>query len=171
MTEIKPARATDADLIADMSRETFYDTFAEFNTEDDMHKFLSEQFTKEQLIAEVNAAGNLFLIAYDDGQPAGYIFLKDAVHPHIPNENAVEISRIYVRKSFIGKGIGKALMQAAVSHAIAEHKTFIWLGVWEHNQRAINFYTSFGFEKFAEQDFILGNDVQRDWVMRVKITS
>jgi ribosomal protein S18 acetylase RimI-like enzyme len=171
MITLKPATATDAELIAGMSRETFYDTYAEVNTKEDMDKFLSEQFTPEQLITEVKQEGNIFLLAYEDDQPAGYIFLKDEMHPHIPNENAVEISRIYVKKSFIGKGVGKALIQAAVSHALAENKSFIWLAVWEHNLRAINFYTSFGFEKFAEQNFVLGNDVQRDWVMRVKVVS
>lgn len=171
MIHLKTATPADATLIAGISRETFVDTFAAFNTKEDMDKFLAEQFSKEKLIAEVHDPANLFLIAYNDLQPAGYMFLKDEMHPHIPNENAVEISRLYVRSAFIGKGVGKMLMQAAVSHALAENKTFIWLGVWEHNKRAIGFYESFGFEKFSEHDFILGNDVQRDWLMRLKVVS
>lgn len=171
MLTIRRIHPDHAGLLADISHETFFDTFAALNTKKNMDKFLSQQFTREKLLAEVNEEGNLFLMAYYDEVPAGYVFLKDQMHPHIPNENAMEISRLYARKSFIGKGVGKALMQAAVAHAIEQHKTFIWLGVWEHNQRAIDFYTAFGFEKFGEQDFILGDDVQRDWVMRLKISS
>lgn len=171
MIQIRQATLSDAALIAAMSRETFYDTFAEFNRKEDMDLFLAGPFAADTLMAEVGRPGHFFFIAWDGDQPAGYVFLKDEMHPHIPNENAVEISRLYAKKAFIGKGIGKALMQCAVAHAVAENKTFIWLGVWEHNLRAIGFYQSFGFEKFSEHDFILGKDVQRDWLMRLKIHS
>lgn len=171
MIEIRHATIHDAELIADISRETFYETYVAYNTKADMDKFMSEQFNKEKLIAQVGVEGNLFLLAYENEEPAGYIFLRDETHPQIPEENAVEICRFYARSSFIGKGVGKKLMQAAVAHALAENKTFIWLIVWKQNERAIKFYTSFGFEIFAEQDFILGDDVQRDWAMRLKINS
>ena len=171
MTEIRTATKNDAALIAAMSRETFFDTFVDHNTKEDMDKFLAEQFSTESLQQQVGAEGNSFFIAYENDQPAGYLFLKDQHHTSIPDENTIEISRLYARKSFIGKGIGKALMQKAVAYALSENKNFLWLGVWEHNQRAIDFYTSFGFEKIGEQDFVLGNDVQRDWVMKLKINS
>ena len=171
MIEIRPATVKDAELIADISRETFYETYAAYNTKADMDKFMSEQFNKEKLIGQVKKQENLFLLAYENEEPAGYIFLRDETHPHIPEENAVEICRLYARGSFIGRGVGKKLMQAAVAHALAGNKTFIWLIVWKQNERAIKFYTSFGFEIFAEQEFILGNDVQKDWAMKLKINS
>jgi ribosomal protein S18 acetylase RimI-like enzyme len=42
----------------------------------------------------------------------------------------------------------------------------VWLGVWKENHRAIKFYERWGFEIFAEQEFILGNDHQIDWLMK-----
>lgn len=169
MIEIKKAGYADAALIANLSRETFYDTFAEFNTKEDMDKFLAEQFSKEYLMAQVSEVGNIFLLAYSDDQPAGYVFLKESTHEALNNKNSIEISRLYAKSSFIGKGIGKALMDAAIEEAKKLQKTVIWLGVWEHNHRAINFYKKCGFEKFAEQDFILGNDLQHDWVMKKQL--
>jgi ribosomal protein S18 acetylase RimI-like enzyme len=162
MIQIRTATKEDAALIADISRETFSDTFAVHNTKADMDKFLSEQFSKEQLIAQVGEDGNTFLLAYINNEPAGYLFLKEGTEERLANKNAIEISRIYARSLFMGKGIGKTLLQAAIAHAHKEKKEHIWLGVWEHNQRAINFYTSFGFEKFGEQDFLLGDDLQHD---------
>ena len=50
---IKEATAADAALIADLSRQTFYDSFAADNTKADMDKFLNETFTREKLIEEV----------------------------------------------------------------------------------------------------------------------
>lgn len=169
MIHIKTSTIKDAELIADMSRETFYETYAAYITKADMDKFLSEQFSREKLIAQACVKGNTFLLAYENEEPAGYVFLKDNGHEHIPNENSLEISRLYARTGFIGKGIGKALMQATLTHALTLNKTCIWLIVWQQNHRAIQFYTSFGFEKFAEHDFILGDDVQRDWAMRLKV--
>ena len=160
------ATLADTEMIANISRETFYDAFAEQNTKEDMDKFLTDQFSKESLMAEVGIDGHIFLLAYADNEPAGYIFLKNATEPTLQNSKAIEVSRIYARKSYIGKGIGKMLLQAAFAEARLLEKEIIWLGVWEHNRRAIEFYTSFGFEKFSEHDFVLGTDVQRDWLMK-----
>lgn len=130
-----------------------------------MDKFLAMQFTKEQLIAEVGVEGNSFFIAYHHDIPAGYLFLKNRSHASFGNTPAIEISRLYADKAFIGKGVGKALMTTAIDFAQTACHSIVWLGVWEHNLRAIKFYTSFGFEKFDEHDFVLGDDVQRDWLM------
>ena len=169
MIQIRKAGFSDPALIADMSRETFYDTFAEHNTKEDMDKFLAEQFSKEYLMAQVLEPGNIFLLAYENDQPAGYVFMKESLNEALDNKNVIEISRLYAGISFLGKGIGKALMNAAIAEARQLKKEYIWLGVWEHNQRAIEFYQKYGFEKFSEQDFILGNDIQRDWLMKKAI--
>jgi hypothetical protein len=50
----------DAALIADISRQTFYDTFAADNTKENMNKFLKEQFTKGRLMLEVGARKTFF---------------------------------------------------------------------------------------------------------------
>jgi ribosomal protein S18 acetylase RimI-like enzyme len=161
---IRHATEKDAALIADLSRQTFYETFAAQNTAADMEKFMQEQFTRAALMAEVSAAGNVFLLAILDGEPVGYARLRETETP-----GEMEVARIYAVAAAIGKGVGKALMQASVAIAQAQGKQAIWLGVWEHNQRAIQFYTAWGFEKVGEHDFQLGNDVQRDWIMQKKL--
>ncbi len=171
MIKIKIATPEDAELIAGISRETFYDTYAAYNTKEDMDKFLSEQFTKEQLIAQVHDPENLFLLAYENNEPAGYVFLKAGSPPGLTAANALEIKRFYACTSFIGKGVGKALMQASIDHAKKENRESVWLIVWKQNFRAIKFYEAFGFAKIGEQEFILGNDVQNDWVMQLEVKS
>lgn len=166
MIQVRLAEATEAELIAEISRETFYETFAVHNTMADMDKFMAEQFSTEQLVEEFAIPGYTFFLALVDDQPAGYIFLKNKSHSSLESASALEISRLYVRKPFIGKGIGKLLMQKAIEFAEQERKEWIWLGVWEHNQPAIDFYTAFGYEKFSEHEFLLGDDVQLDWLMK-----
>jgi ribosomal protein S18 acetylase RimI-like enzyme len=161
---IKEATAADAELIADMSRKTFYETFIADNSKEDMDKFMNEQFTKEALMAEVGAAGNFFLLAYVDEEPAGYARLRDAEAGELPD--SIELARIYNDPKMIGKGVGKALMDACIAKAKELNKQTIWLGVWEKNDRAIRFYEKAGFEKFNEHGFLLGNDLQTDWLMK-----
>lgn len=166
---IRRATTADAALIADISRQTFYDTFAPDNTKEDMDKFLSEQFTRHTLMMEVGLKENHFLLAYADDEIAGYVKLRDGKKPLELKHPTIEIARLYVVKDFIGKGIGKLLMQASVNEAISKEKETIWLCVWEKNQRAIDFYTTWGFQKFGECAFVLGNDVQQDWLMQKEL--
>jgi ribosomal protein S18 acetylase RimI-like enzyme len=175
---IRPAKKEDAPLIADISRRTFYDTFAVYNTPENMDLYLSRQLTSGSIIAEVEAPENTFLLAYLDGQPAGYAQLRE--NPILPGLEgataaepegtpALEIVRIYAEQVTIGKGVGKALMARCLEIAREKEKEWIWLGVWERNQRAIDFYTKWGFEKFGEHVFMLGQDLQTDWEMKKKL--
>ena len=100
----------------------------------------------------------------------GYVKLRDHRTPSsLISNNALEIARIYAMKRMIGKGVGSKLMEASLDEAKKRKKEVVWLGVWERNQRAIDFYTRWGFEKFDETDFLLGDDLQRDWLMKKTI--
>ena len=43
----------------------------------------------------------------------------------------------------------------------------LWLGVWEHNARAIRFYEKCGFRDAGSHPFLLGNDLQTDRIMTI----
>jgi ribosomal protein S18 acetylase RimI-like enzyme len=169
-TRVRIATPADAAMIADMSRRTFYDSFAANNTKEDIDKFMNEQFTREGLIAEVGAPGNIFIVAEHNGKPAGYARLRENNNPpELRGMDTIEVARIYAEKEMIGKGIGKALMEKSIAIATDMKKQLIWLGVWEKNFRAIEFYTGWGFKKFSEHPFVLGNDVQTDWLMKKEL--
>ena len=42
----------------------------------------------------------------------------------------------------------------------------IWLQVWQKNNKAIRFYQKVGFVVYETATFILGDDVQQDFLMR-----
>jgi len=164
---VRVANREDAELIADMSRTTFYDAFAKDNTKEDMDYFLNEQFTSAALKKEVEEEDGVFILAYVNNEPAGYARMRFRNSENIlVDENAIEIARIYALTSAIGKGVGSALMQKCMDVAAEQSKAVIWLGVWEKNERAIAFYTRWGFEKFSEHSFLLGSDLQTDWLMK-----
>lgn len=164
---IREATTLDAALIADLSRQTFFDTFAAQNSKADMDKFLAEQFTRGRLMLEVGHTPNTFLLAYAGDELAGYVKLREGRNPvQLPGANAIEIARLYACKNMIGKGIGQLLMQTSLDIGKQRGKELAWLCVWEHNQRAIDFYQRWGFEKCGDVEFVLGDDVQTDWVMQ-----
>jgi ribosomal protein S18 acetylase RimI-like enzyme len=135
-----------------------------------MDKFMNEQFTREKLMKEVGTDKNIFLVAELDGDTVGYARMREVTNPHELGETpAIELARIYSVQSRIGKGVGSALMEKCIEVAAQQNKKAIWLGVWEKNHHAIAFYERWGFEKFSEHEFILGDDVQTDWLMRKTI--
>lgn len=170
MISIKICSSQDAAIIADLSRQTFYETFAAVNTKENMDKFMNEQFTREKLMAEVSEPENTFLLAYDGDAPVGYAKLKEGeLLEELGNRPSAELVRIYAAASAIGKGVGGALMKECIRVTLSKGCKVIWLGVWEENQRAIDFYIRWGFEKFSTHIFLLGDDPQTDWLMKKEL--
>jgi len=166
------ATKDDAVLIANISQECFYHAFISSTTAANMDMFLKQQFTKGKLMLEVGAKENIFLLAYDEDELVGYAKLRDASRPLLLQQyKSLELARLYAMPARIGAGVGTVLMKEAISIAREMGKDVIWLGVWEGNKRAIKFYESFGFEKFADTDFLLGEDLQQDWLMKKNISS
>ena len=169
--KIRAATNADAETIAVLSRDTFYETFAPYNSSQDMEIFLRQQFTHHALVEEVRFPSNYFFLAYLGNDLAGYVKLRDAGRPmEISHLQVLEIARIYVKKKMLGQGVGKELMQLSHDVARQKNKQGIWLAVWENNKRALDFYTDWGFQIFGSQVFVLGNDVQNDWLMIKRLT-
>ncbi|MBV9496282.1 MAG: GNAT family N-acetyltransferase [Acidobacteria bacterium] len=77
----------------------------------------------------------------------------------------VELARFYVDRGFHGRGIAQQLMEAVRNAARNLGGETLWLGVWEHNPRAIRFYEKCGFEDVGSHGFFVGSDLQTDRVM------
>lgn len=164
------ATLEDVPALAEIGARTFHDTFAQYNTEEDMQLYLEKTFTHDQLLREMNDPASTFVLAKDGDVVVGYAKLRDGKNPNELNEeHGIEIERIYSSKDYLGKNVGKALMQTCLNIAQQRGYTIVWLGVWEHNPRAIAFYEKWGFEKFGAHPFLLGNDLQTDILMKKKL--
>ena len=129
---IREAAVADAGLIADLSRQTFYDTFAPHNTAADMTKFLDEQFTRGRLLLEVGQPQNSFYLAYADGEVAAYLKLREGRKAQgLKSTSALEIARLYAWSNMIGKGVGKLLMQKSMDVVRQKEEEIICLCVME----------------------------------------
>jgi ribosomal protein S18 acetylase RimI-like enzyme len=157
----------DLPILQQFSRNTYYETFAHLNKPSVMDAYLEHAFAPDKLREELANAGSDFYFLYTDGDLSGYIKLNEGrAQTDFFDPNALEIERIYVKSDFHGKGQGSILMNKATDIAAMRDKAFVWLGVWEKNERAIAFYKKHGFYIGGTHSFFMGGEEQRDYVMR-----
>jgi diamine N-acetyltransferase len=160
------ATVNDVETICKLALKTFYDTYEAYNEPNDMKDYTEKSFNEEQIKNEILDADSIFLLVSDDKRPAGYAKLKWGDRPGVLKKTrALEIARFYADKEFIGKGIGKLLMEECLIIAKKREAKTIWLDVWQQNARAIKFYEKWGFKIVGDWFFILGKDKQDDYIM------
>ncbi len=165
---IRRATLADAAPLSALAEQTFRDTFADANAPDDMEAYAGAAFSRERVRAELADGANTFLLAFSGGaeRPTGYAKLRTGTtDPSVLGPAPVELQRLYVDRSALGHGIGAALMRASLTAARQGGHRTLWLGVWEHNARAIAFYERWAFVTVGDHVFRLGADDQRDLIM------
>ena len=167
---ISQVNISEADLLRTISVQTFTETFAHQNSENDMQKYILENLSVKKLTAELQTKGSEFYFLSSINQVIGYLKLNSgAAQTEQQKENTLEIERIYVRKEFHSKGFGELLLKQAINVAKQKQVHYIWLGVWEENFKAISFYKKNGFLKFDTHIFKLGEDEQTDILMKMNL--
>ena len=147
---------------------TFDETFRQYNTPENMQLYFDTSLSREQLTKELNTQGAEFFFAMVDGKVSGY--LKTCVNEAQTDpfgDDAFQIERIYILQEFQRKGIGSILLKKALQLGKEYRKKFAWLGVWEHNDKALTFYKKFGFHQIGSHTFNLGDDPQTDLIFRL----
>ncbi|SHG28826.1 Ribosomal protein S18 acetylase RimI [Flavobacterium micromati] len=172
MNTIKISRITIKDLLLlrKISIQTFTETFTATNSAENLAAYVQDKLNLEQLTFEISNPNSQFYIAYANDEAVGYIKLNfdDAQTERIAG-NTLEVHRIYVSQAFHGKKIGQLLLDKALQIGKDSGVGSIWLGVWEENHKAIQFYTKNGFVIFDKHDFMMGNDKQTDLLMKLNI--
>lgn len=167
---IKQLAETDLKLLRELSIETFINTYAHYNTEEDMKLYVMEHFGKEQLKREIQSVNNFYFGIFDNNILAGYTKLRTTENPEeLSGKKHIELERIYAAKNYQGIGVGYKLMQYSLQFAAENNFEILWLGVWEKNEKALRFYEKCGFEIFGRHIFTLGTDEQIDWLMKKEL--
>ncbi len=158
------------EVLQQIGRETFYQTFAATSDPVNMHNYLQESFSNEKLHSELINPNSAFYFAELDGQVIGYLKINTGNAQTEPqDEDTLEIQRIYVLQAFHGKEVGQLLMNKAIKIARELNKNYVWLGVWDQNPRAIRFYEKNGFVVFGEHLFQFGNEAETDIMMKLEL--
>ncbi|MDO5767811.1 MAG: GNAT family N-acetyltransferase [Spirochaetales bacterium] len=152
-------------------RQTFFETFSEQNSEENMRIFLDKAYSEEKLKSEIEDKESETFLAVENQKTLGVLKINTGnAETESGLENSLEIQRIYILKESKGLGIGTVLMNLAEKKARELGVSFIWLGVWEKNFPAQKFYTDKGFRRFSEHAFVLGDDIQTDFLMKKELS-
>jgi ribosomal protein S18 acetylase RimI-like enzyme len=163
---IRPGTIADAAALAAFAARTFADTFAASNTPEDLQAFLASAYGVPQQTAELTSPDVVTLLAEEDGRLVAYAQLRRGPAPAcVDVADAIELQRFYVDRPAHGSGVAPLLMAATQAAAAAAGARHLWLGVWEHNARAVRFYAKYGFADVGSHAFVLGADRQTDRVM------
>ncbi len=168
MNKFDVLRVQKADLLAlqEISRQTFFDTFGEVNTNEDMNHYLEVNLSMEQLTLEFCNPSTSFYFAKNCNEILAYIKLNEAkAQTEKRDIPSMEIERIYVRKEYQNRGVGQFLLDKSIQITKDKQLKLIWLGVWEQNVSAIRFYERNQFQLFGKHSFMLGTDEQIDLLM------
>lgn len=168
--EVNKIGLTEIAQLQIIGRQTFFETFADGNSVENMQKYLEEGFTIDKLTAELTNPNSEFYFVKLDNRVIGYLKINfGQAQTELNDSKALEIERIYVLKEFHGRKVGQNLYNKALDIAKKTNADYLWLGVWEENPRAISFYKKNGFVEFDKHIFKLGDDEQTDIMMKLKI--
>lgn len=173
-SRIRVRRAAPADAVglSEFAARIFRETFEAGNDPADLAAYLAEAFGADRQREEIAEPGAIVLLAEDvtGSRPAaalaGYSHLTLGETPDsVTGPDPVELKRFYVDRAWQGTGLAHLLMRATIEVAVTSGARTLWLGVWEHNPKAIAFYRKFAFVDVGSHEFLLGRDRQTDRIM------
>ncbi len=168
--ELRKANLSDLPELLVLARTSFLQAFTAGNKPENVQAYLAEAFNVAQLTIEMENPASTFIVASLDGELVGYTKLNlSAAQADVKDPASVEVARLYTLEKVWGTGLGQLLLDAAIDFGRQEGKTWLWLGVWEHNARAIRFYEKNGLRIFGSHPFPFGDEIQNDWLMRVEL--
>ena len=166
MTGYRDATAVDADAIDRLFRRSFADTFGPLYAAHDLAALFA-RCTPEAWRAELATAGVAFQLAEREGELVGYAKLGPITLPVSPQGPALELNQLYVAEHAKGTGVAPELMAWVLATAKARGAGELFLSVFIDNHRARRFYARYGFADVGAYQFLVGNHVDEDRLMRL----
>lgn len=163
---IRHARPDELAAFGALCRRTFAEGFAYAYTPDAIARHLDAVYTPEALHADLTAQDRVTLVASRGDDLAAYVVLRiGAKSDGVTAARPWEIARFYVDRAWHGGGLAGPLMEEALRLARVGGADAAWLGVWEHNARAIRFYEKMGFQRVGGQIYVFDGRPENDYVM------
>lgn len=164
---LRRAGSNDAREMARLGAATFTETFGHLYSAGDLQTFLDESHSEEAWAAKLSNPAMGIWLAELDGEPIGFIAVGPCKLPVESLEpDAGEIQQLYVLKAHHNRRLGSQLMDVGLEWLRQEGREPLYIGVWSENLGAQRFYGRYGFEKFAEYGFPVGETVDREFILK-----
>lgn len=167
MIRIRKCTSDDAVEVQQIGWKAYQETFAAMNSKETMDAYRNEAFKIGKITDELLNPASCFYFVEVERQLAGCLKVNESLaQTELQDPLSLEVERIYVLQAFQKMGLGRRLMDQAMEFALEKGKKYLWLGVWEKNCKAIQFYKKLGFVRIGIHDFVMGDEIQKDYLMR-----
>jgi ribosomal protein S18 acetylase RimI-like enzyme len=164
--KIRRASVDDAHELSVFAARTFRQTFGAANDPERIDQYCRETYNEAAQLQEIASLDSVTLLCEQQSELVGFAQLRWSGAPAcVTHHPAAEIQRFYLDGRLHGQGVASSLMRTCFFELAQRGFASAWLGVWEHNPRAIAFYRKHGFAEVGAHSFDLGGDLQRDIVM------
>ncbi|WP_445442714.1 GNAT family N-acetyltransferase [Clavibacter sp. km1a] len=178
------ATPADADEVASLAARTFALACPPSTTAEAIAEHVRTVLSPARFAAHLADPARRVVLAEVDGRAVGYT-MTVAAPPADPDvagalrlRPEIELSKVYVEAGQHGVGVARPLMAETlrIARDLAgasgrDAEAGIWLGVNEHNARAIRFYERSGFRIVGTRSFRLADSVETDHVMERPLTA
>ncbi|WP_405384940.1 GNAT family N-acetyltransferase [Maribacter sp. LLG6340-A2] len=162
----------DVEQLRLISEQTFVNAFEKDNDPTDFKDYIEKAFALKKIKSELLNPYSDFYFVYRNDELVGYFKLNVlSAQSDVKRDDSIELERIYVLKEYQNLGLGEQFLNHIKKIAKEKNKKMLWLGVWEENKRAIQFYRRHGFQKFDTHPYFIGTDEQTDWLMRFDLST
>lgn len=168
---LRPATKDDAPSLAQLGRDSFCAAFEHLYREEDLSAFLREVYAEDVVAGEIADETMTHRLASDGEKLLGFVKLRAPswYAEHSDAANPIALGQLYTDPARTGEGIGAALMDWALAEAKVRGHDAMQLSVWSENLGAQRFYTRYGFAKIADIEFLVGAQVDDEFLFEARL--
>ncbi len=156
----RKAASPDALTLSVLATQVFLDTYAAQGIRPAVAREVRHYLSEEAFAALLADPRRAILVAEREDHLLGFAQLTHGqTHPLLPPEpQATELSRLYVQRPFLGKGLGKELLARSETLAAREGAEILWLTAWTGNAHALRFYEARGYQDVGASAYTFEED-------------
>jgi len=172
---IRRAATDDLDALQALAAETFPLATTPGTDPADIAAFIEAHLSPAAFAGYLGDPDRILLVEDVDGELVGYTMVvvappydddvRTAIDERFGDARAAELSKCYVRATAHGSGLAQRLVAETLAAVAERGVDVLWLGVNQHNPRAVAFYGKCGFERIGMKTFRVGERHELDFVL------
>ena len=161
--QIRYGTPADAGRLARFVAQTFTTTYRDLDNAKDIADYVAEHFSVTAVADVLCDPACTTLLAEEGAMLTGYAVVRQKEPPRcVTGPLPINLWRLYLDEAFIGKGLGARLLAEVHAEAVRQGAATLWLGVYDRNVRAVQFYERFGFRKVGNHEFLFAGGTYID---------
>jgi GNAT superfamily N-acetyltransferase len=169
---IRDATSLDVEALVTLASNAFRDTYRSLDDPQDIEDYVASSLTPSYFRSHIdNPESRVFVVERLDELIGYALVTRSPPPPCVTDPAPIELARLYLRQDVKGQGLGAMMMRTVFDTARRFKATAIWLGVYDRNVHAREFYKRWGFVDVGTKDFLFGGKLYPDPVMCCRIVA